>query len=123
MRIAVISGGGDSPGINAVIRAVVRTARNVFGWECVGVRDGFEGLMDPVRVGELGMREIAGSLTRGGTILGASNRINPFAFATDMERSGSAGTAREDRSSEIHKNVKELGIDRMIVIGGDGTML
>jgi phosphofructokinase-like protein len=116
MRIAVISGGGDSPGINAVIRAVVRTARNVFGWECIGVRDGFEGLKDPVRVQELGPREIAGSLTRGGTILGASNRINPFAFATD------AGN-REDRSKEVLKNLKELGIDRVIVIGGDGTLL
>jgi 6-phosphofructokinase 1 len=116
MRIGVISGGGDSPGINAVIRAVVRTARNVFGHDCVGIRDGFEGLLDPPQVTRLGSREIAGALTRGGTLLGASNRINPFAFATE---SGS----REDRSKEVVKNIRELGIDALVVIGGDGTLL
>ncbi len=116
MRVGVISGGGDSPGINPVIRAIVRTARNVFGFDCIGVRDGFEGLLDPPNVQPLGQREIAGSLRRGGTILGASNRINPFAFATGEG-------SREDRSAEVVRNVKDLGIDGLVVIGGDGTLL
>ncbi len=115
MRIGILSGGGDCPGINAVIRAVVRCARNAHGWECVGVRDGFEGLMDPPNVMPLGPRELAGALTRGGTLLGASNRVNPFAFAT-------AG-GREDRSAEVVKNIQALGIDALVVIGGDGTLL
>jgi 6-phosphofructokinase 1 len=115
MRIGVLSGGGDCPGINAVIRAVVRSARNAYGHQCLGIRDGFEGLMDPPNVVALGNREIAGALTRGGTLLGASNRVNPFAFAV-------AG-GREDRSAEVARNIKALGIDGLIVIGGDGTLL
>jgi 6-phosphofructokinase 1 len=124
MRIGVVSGGGDCPGINAVIRAVVRAARNLYGYECVGVRDGFEGLMDPPNVQPLGLREIAGALTRGGTLLGASNRINPFAFCADraVPREGGA-SVREDRSAEVVKNIRTLGIDSLIVIGGDGTLL
>src|SRR4051812_17611116 len=102
MRVGILSGGGDSPGINAVIRAAVRTAINVFGHECVGIRDGFEGLLDPPQVIPLGLVDVAGTLTRGGTILGASNRINPFSFA-----GGEGGTGeRSDRSAEVARNVK-----------------
>jgi 6-phosphofructokinase 1 len=117
MRIGVVSGGGDCPGINAVIRAVVRSAQNLYGHECIGIRDGFEGLLDPPNVMPLGASEIRGALTRGGTLLGASNRINPFAFATQ------GGNTREDRSAEVLRNVKTLGIDALVVIGGDGTLL
>ncbi len=116
MKLAVLSGGGDCPGINAVLRAVVRAARNLFDWPVIGVRDGFEGLLDPPRLVELGPVELVNALTRGGTILGASNRINPFAFASD-------GVHREDRSAEVIRNIKDAGIDVLIVIGGDGTLL
>ena len=78
-RIGILTGGGDCPGLNGVIRAVVLHARNTYGWEVVGIRNGFEGLyeeeyldLDPGKVGNL--------LPRGGTMLGSSNRANPFAY-------------------------------------------
>ncbi|HVY60557.1 MAG TPA: ATP-dependent 6-phosphofructokinase, partial [Planctomycetota bacterium] len=122
MRVGILSGGGDSPGINAVIRAVVRTAANVAGHECVGIRDGFEGLLDPPQVVPLGLREIGGTLARGGTILGASNRCNPFDCLPEGGGGGGAPGPRVDRSAEVARNVRELGLHALVVIGGDGTM-
>src|SRR5687768_2279240 len=79
-RIAILTGGGDCPGLNAVIRAVVKTAQNVHGWEVWGVRNGFEGFLasDDAGFRRLDRSDVAGILPRGGTILGASNRCNIF---------------------------------------------
>jgi 6-phosphofructokinase len=78
--VAISTGGGDAPGLNAVIRAVFKTAENVHGWEVYGVRDGFEGFLVPDGKGiaRLERADIAGILPEGGTILGASNRLNLF---------------------------------------------
>src|ERR1700676_5018664 len=77
-RIGVLTGGGDAPGLNAVIRAVVKSATNS-GLECVGIEDGFEGLIEPDRLRMLTPRDVTGILRLGGTILGTTNRVNPFA--------------------------------------------
>ena len=77
-RIGVLTGGGTAPGLNAVIRAVVKTAINAYGWEVLGIEDGFEGLIQPAKVQPLSLGEVRGILPRGGTILGTTNRANPF---------------------------------------------
>src|SRR5574337_1260574 len=81
-RIAVSTGGGDCPGLNAVIRAVVKTAINDYGWEVLGIEDGYDGLLgrNGARVRPLTMADVRGILPRGGTILGTSSRSNPFAM-------------------------------------------
>src|SRR5262245_3874241 len=80
-RIAILTGGGDCPGLNAVIRSVVKTAENVYGWEVLGIRDGFEGFLAENGRGVVRVtrRDIAGILPQGGTILGASNACDLFA--------------------------------------------
>ena len=83
-RIGVLTGGGDCPGLNAVIRAVVKTALNDCGAEAVGIEDGYEGLVQD-RVRPLGYDDVSNILTAGGTILGTSNRANPFEYY-DPER-------------------------------------
>jgi len=79
-RIGVLTGGGDCPGLNAVIRAVVKTAILQYGWEVLGIEDGFEGLILPNKVRSLTLADVRGILPRGGTILGTTNRANPFAY-------------------------------------------
>src|SRR4029450_3066379 len=79
-RIGVLTGGGDCPGLNGVIRALVRTAVGRYGWEGVGIEDGFEGLLEPDRARALTLDRVRGLLPLGGTILGTTNRCNPFAF-------------------------------------------
>lgn len=116
-NIAVLTGGGDCPGLNAVIRAVVRTAteRGVNVW---GVKNGFGGLVKNEMM-YLGVSDVSGILPRGGTILGTTNRDNPFHFKVEKED----GTiAYEDMSSVALKNMKEREIDALIIIGGDGTI-
>src|SRR5579884_3033485 len=78
-RIGVLTGGGDAPGLNAVIRAVVKTASNA-GIEVVGLEDSFDGLIEPDRSCVLTPRDVTGILRLGGTILGTTNRGNPFAY-------------------------------------------
>src|SRR3984957_12758286 len=78
--IGIVNGGGDCPGLNAVIRAVVRTAKLEHGWRVIGVANSFNGLIWPEQSHELTLESIRGILPRGGTILGTSNRGNPFAF-------------------------------------------
>jgi 6-phosphofructokinase 1 len=118
-RIAVTTGGGDAPGLNAVIRAVVKTAINRFNWEVVGIEDGFEGLVDTEQIVELGRHSTRGILPRGGTILGTTNRGNPF----DYEMKDPDGTVRRaDLSDTCMENFEALGLDALISIGGDGTM-
>ncbi|MCX5974418.1 MAG: 6-phosphofructokinase, partial [Coprothermobacterota bacterium] len=79
-RIGVLTGGGDCPGLNAVLRAVVKTAILQYGWQVIGIEDGFQGLIFPERTRSLGLEDVRGILPRGGTILGTTNRANPFAY-------------------------------------------
>jgi 6-phosphofructokinase 1 len=115
-RIAILTGGGDCPGLNAVIRAVVKSARNVHGWDVYGVRNGVEGFLEPGGKGvfPLSRADIAGILPRGGTILGASNRLDIF-------RVPDARGRERDRSAKVGQVLKAKGIDALITVGGDGT--
>jgi 6-phosphofructokinase 1 len=116
-KIGVLTGGGDCPGLNAVIRAVVLSAGVGLGWEVVGIADGFDGLFhDHIR--PLDLPDIAGILNQGGTILGTSNRGNPFAWP--VVRDGQHETV--DMSGEAVERIRALQLDGLIVIGGDGTL-
>jgi 6-phosphofructokinase 1 len=84
-RIGILTGGGDCPGLNGVIRAVVLHARNTYGWETVGIRNGFEGLYEQQYV-DLDPAKVQTILARGGTMLGSSNRANPFAYPLRLHR-------------------------------------
>src|SRR5712691_4808699 len=112
-RLAILTGGGDCPGLNAVIRAAVRTATRDHGYEVLGIQLGFEGLMTGATV-PLTPESIRGILPKGGTLLRTTNRGNPFEFPVDG--------GCEDRSSLVLDTVKDLGIDCIIAIGGDGTL-
>ena len=116
--IGIANGGGDCPGLNAVIRGVVRTAIHEYGWRVLGITDGFDGLIWPERALELTMESVAGILPRGGTILGTTNRGNPFAYC--LEENGKEVT--RDFSGQCLENWRSLGLDALVVIGGDGTM-
>lgn len=118
MKIGLLTGGGDSPGLNAVIRAVVRTAYFEYGFVVMGIEDGYEGLLSPMKVRPLGIEDVKGILQRGGTILGTSNRGNPFALKTKT----SGGVEIQDRSAELVENAKRLRLDGLIVVGGDGSL-
>ncbi len=116
-RIGVLTGGGDAPGLNGVIRAVGKTARSRYNLEVIGFLDGFAGLIkNKYRV--LDLQDVSGILQRGGTILGASNRDNPFRFP--IEENGQ--TVFRDVSDEAVENLKKQGVDVLIVIGGDGSL-
>jgi phosphofructokinase-like protein len=117
-RIGVLTGGGDCPGLNAVLRALVKTAVGCYGWEVVGIEDGFEGLLDPDRAQALTEDAVRGILPRGGTILGTTNRCNPFDFV--WKENGAV--RRADRSGEALDRLAALGLDALVVIGGDGTL-
>lgn len=118
-RIGILTGGGDAPGLNAVIRSVVLTARNVYGWDVVGILEGFDGLyvgLPPIPLTEKEVREI---LSRGGTILGTANRGSPFAHPVQRPD----GTIEyEDVSHVAISRMDEMKMDALIVAGGDGTM-
>jgi len=116
--IGLCNGGGDCPGLNAVIRAVVRTAIHGYGWRVLGITNGFDGLIWPERSFELTLDSIAGILPRGGTILGTTNRGNPFAYS--LEENGK--TVTRDFSGQCLENGQRLGLDALVVIGGDGTL-
>jgi 6-phosphofructokinase 1 len=117
-KIGVLTGGGDAPGLNAVIRAVVKTANHDYGCEVLGVLNGFDGLVGEGGTLALTPSEVRGILPRGGTILGTANRGNPF--ARTVERKGKEVV--EDVSDEVVKRIHELGLDALIVVGGDGTL-
>jgi len=116
-RIAVLTGGGDAPGLNAVIRAVAKSAFSI-GWEVLGVEDGFEGLLREGGVRALGLADVRGILQTGGTILGSSNRGDPFAFPVPR----GPGFERVDRSGEVLAMLERSRIDALVVIGGDGSL-
>ncbi len=119
-RIGILTGGGDAPGLNAVIRAVVLTAAHRRGWDVVGIRLGYDGLLaDPMPMVPLDEVRVRDLLTRGGTILGAVNRGNPFLRVVEQPD----GTVHSvDVTEEAVAQMKRLGIDALIVAGGDGTM-
>ncbi|MCL7984949.1 MAG: ATP-dependent 6-phosphofructokinase [marine benthic group bacterium] len=122
-RVAINTGGGDAPGLNAVIRAAVISGLRR-GWEMVGIRDGYNGVLAPDRYPDGGVipldRESVRGITHlGGTILGTTNKGNPLAFPVRRED----GTVEiVDRSDEIVRSLEEQGIDALIAIGGDGSL-
>lgn len=116
--IGILTGGGDCPGLNAVIRAVVKAATVEYGWKVLGILDGYDGLIWTDKIRPLGSAEVAGILPRGGTILGTSNRGNPFAYP--VRENGT--TVVKDVSPVILENISKLGIDALVVVGGDGTL-
>jgi phosphofructokinase-like protein len=118
VRIAIMTGGGDCPGLNAVIRAVTKHAVGDLGWEVLGIEDGFRGLVER-RAQPLTIPKVRGLLTRGGTILGSTNRSNPFRYPVKLP------DGREeirDVSDRVMENLRWLGIDALVAVGGDGTM-
>ncbi len=122
-RIGVLTGGGDAPGLNAVIRAVVKTAINAYGWEVLGIEDGFEGLIQPAKVHPLSLGEVRGILPRGGTILGTTNRANPFKYEVQVIGADGGREIKEyDVSGDVLRRAQVLGMDALVVIGGDGSL-
>ncbi len=117
-KIGVLTGGGDCPGLNAVIRAIVKTAYNNYNVKIIGIEDGFEGLMGEVKTRELSPSDTRGILHLGGTILGTTNRGNPFEFKIQTAE----GIIQEDRSQTVVENFELLELDALIVIGGDGSL-
>ena len=118
-RIGIVTGGGDCPGINAVIRAVAKTAIYQHGLQVLGIEDGFLGLLEN-RMIELSSERVSGILTRGGTILGTNNRCNPSRHYVGNDEDGNPRF--EDLTDHCVKVVKRNELDALIVIGGDGTM-
>jgi 6-phosphofructokinase 1 len=116
-RIGILTGGGDAPGLNAVIRAVVRTAERAGGIETIGILDGFEGLLER-RFRPFTSSAVRDLVSKGGTVLGTTNRSNPFAFRDPAV----AGSVAIDRSGEVIANAREAGLDGLVVIGGDGSL-
>ncbi len=119
-RIAINTGGGDAPGLNAVIRAIVVSALNR-GWEVFGIEEGYGGLLDdePGELVPLSREHVRGITHRGGTILGTTNRGNPFEWP--HEREGGA-VELSDRSDEILAAFRRHRLDALIAIGGDGSL-
>jgi 6-phosphofructokinase 1 len=117
-RIGILTGGGDAPGLNAVIRAAVKTAIYEYGCEVLGIRNGYDGFIDEKGIIPLGIENVRGILPRGGTILGAANRGNPY--ARKVIRAGQEVTI--DVSDEIIKGIERLELDALLVLGGDGTL-
>jgi len=122
-RIALSTGGGDAPGLNAVIRAVALSAAER-GWECLGIRDGFNGLLMPERYPHGGLlplhrESVAGITHLGGTIIGTTNRGNPMCFPVPQP---DGSFVEEDRLDELIAKFKTAGFDALITVGGDGTL-
>jgi ATP-dependent phosphofructokinase / diphosphate-dependent phosphofructokinase len=117
-RLGILTGGGDAPGLNAVIRAAVKTAIYEYDCEVFGIRDGYDGFIEEKGIIPLKLENVRGILPRGGTILGAANRGNPY--ARKMIRDGKEVTI--DVSDEIVKGIQRLKFDALLVLGGDGTL-
>lgn len=116
-KIGVLTGGGDCPGLNAVIRAVTKAAINEYGLEVVGFQDGFKGLVTNNYV-KLDIKAVSGIGHTGGTILGSSNRDDPFHFLTLVDGLESYS----DESDRAIENLEKLGVEALVVIGGDGSL-
>ena len=118
MKIAISTGGGDAPGLNAVIRGAVLAAVHR-GWECVGIRKGYDGLLGQEQLVPLGPAEVRGITHLGGTILGTTNRGDPFHW---RERLPDGTWVEHDRSEELVRAFRAHGIGALIAIGGDGSL-
>ena len=118
MRLAISTGGGDAPGLNAVIRAAVMSGIRR-GWEVVGVEKGFGGLLGEGEVVPLGRRDVLGITRRGGTILGTTNRGNPFRWPCQRE---DGSWVEIDRSDEVIEEFRRRGLGALIMVGGDGSL-
>src|SRR3954465_14404345 len=118
MRIAISTGGGDAPGLNAVIRAVVLSAHHR-GWPCYGIQRGYEGLLTFNGVVPLGPAQVRGITHLGGTILGTTNRGNPFRYVT---RNDQGEEYERDRSDDLVAAFQASGFDALVSIGGDGSL-
>ncbi len=117
-RIGVLTGGGDCPGLNAVIRAVTKDAIH-HGMDVLGIEDGFLGLIED-RIRPLEERDVSNILTTGGTILGSSNKANPANMAVGRDTNGNV--VHKDLTEACLITLESHGIDTLVVIGGDGTM-
>lgn len=117
-RIGILTGGGDAPGLNAAIRAVVKTSLGIYSNQVFGIRNGYQGLLEDGGVFPLDYNAVRGILPRGGTILGAANRRNPF--AVDVQQGGEIVT--KDLSDEVIQRINDLRLDVVIAVGGDGTL-
>ncbi|MET0577596.1 MAG: 6-phosphofructokinase, partial [Ilumatobacteraceae bacterium] len=122
-RVAISTGGGDAPGLNAVIRAATLAARNR-GWDVVGIRDGFSGLLTPELypkggVVRLSRESVRGIVHQGGTIIGTTNRGNPCAYPVQL---ADGSWTEVDRSDELVAMFAAHEIDALITVGGDGSM-
>ena len=119
-RIAVLTGGGDAPGLNAVIRSVTRTAIQQENWDVLGIRHGVEGLLSGDEgIMPLDWAGVSGLLPRGGTILGAASHSSNVLFTKNEEGETVVSQHAKER---IRERMQELAIDALVVIGGDGTM-
>jgi phosphofructokinase-like protein len=117
-RIAILTGGGDCPGLNAVIRGVVRAAILQHGWKVYGILDGFDGLLNGNMHRKLTSSDVRGLQVKGGTILGTSNRGNPLRYPVKKGNK----IVYQDVTPDIIKRLRKLKIDVLITVGGDGTM-
>jgi len=122
-RIALTTGGGDAPGLNAVIRAAVISAANR-GWEVFGIRDGYNGVLEPDQYAEGGVfpltrGSVKGITHLGGTILGTTNKGNPLAYPVKQP---DGSLKEEDRTDDVIAGLRGLGIDAVVAIGGDGSL-
>jgi 6-phosphofructokinase 1 len=118
-RIGILTGGGDCPGLNGVIRAATLHARQTYGWEVVGIRNGYEGLYEEEYI-DLTAANVQHLLPRGGTMLGSSNRANPFAYPVKLP---DGRVEVHDVSARCLANLAKLELHGLIVVGGDGTMM
>ncbi|MFQ5707521.1 MAG: 6-phosphofructokinase [bacterium] len=117
-RIGIITGGGDCPGLNAVIRAIAKAAMSRHEASVIGIEDGFEGFVEG-RMHEISNKEVSGILNLGGTILGTSNKGDPFHYPEE-DLDGKIKIV--DESVRVVRNYKRWGLDAVVAIGGDGTM-
>jgi len=116
MQLGILTGGGDAPGLNAVIRAVVRVAMRTYDWPAVlGIPQGFKGLVENLEPIPLTPYRTQGLINRGGTILHTTNRANPFQYPAGGDR-------YEDRSDAVLERSRELGLDALVILGGDGSL-
>lgn len=113
-RIGILTGGGDCPGLNAAIRAIARKASSEYGWEVLGIFDGYEGAIEG-RANPLGYDDVAGILNRGGTILGTSNKASPFDLKDGVEY-------ETERTEKMLRQIDAWKLDALFCIGGDGTL-
>jgi ATP-dependent phosphofructokinase / diphosphate-dependent phosphofructokinase len=117
-KIGMLTGGGDCPGLNAVIRAAAKTAILEHGCEVIGFEDGFDGLVHN-KWRPLTFLDVSGILTEGGTVLGTNNRADPFRYPIEKD---DGSVEYQDLSKQAAENFKSTGCDALIVIGGDGTL-